>query len=84
MTSPILKTAFLAAAALTLAACDTAMTDTSMASAGGKTFAQMQAEYPDLSAVEFSVLDTNNDNLISASEEMEIGNDEDELEVSDS
>ena len=75
-----------AAALVALAACDTApmgASATASASAGGMTYDQARAEYPDMSAVEFEVLDDNNDGLLSAEEAMDIATDADELTVDD-
>ncbi len=66
---------------LVLAACETTTAPTT--TTAGKTLEQIQMEYPDLGPVEFTVLDDNNDNLISPEEEMDIGLGEDELDVSD-
>jgi len=80
----MLRLTLSAAALLVLANCDTAMMGSDTTTAGmGKNYQQMQAEYPDLSVIEFEVLDDNNDGVISADEEMDIGGDEDELTVDD-
>ena len=73
----MLKYVITATAIVGLAGCEGAMMNTSTANtmAGGKTYEQMSAEYPDLSIIEFEVLDDNNDGVISPIEEDDIGDD---------
>lgn len=64
-----IKSALIGSAALfTLAACDTAIMAGAPAAGASLTFDQARGVYPDLSAVEFSVLDDNNNNLLDPSE----------------
>ena len=81
----IRSTAIAATALFALAACDEdpMMSASAAATAGGMTYDQARAEYPDMSAVEFDVLDDNNDGLLSAEEAMDIGTDADELTIDD-
>lgn len=47
-------------------------------------FNELRERYPDLTAVEFAVLDTNNDGMVDATEEQAIGSDDiGGLDVSD-
>ena len=71
MTISLKAIAAMGAAAVTLSACETMMmTDTSMSD--GQDFAALQMEFPDLSAQEFAVLDSNNDGIVDSQERMRI------------
>lgn len=65
----------LAAAGMVLAFGTAAGAQTTMT---GKTFEQMQEEYPDMDIVEFRILDTNGDGLIDELEAEKIGDEEDD------
>ena len=67
------KTTLAAATLVGLTAC---MPMTETASMGGMTYQQALEVYPDLSAVEFSVLDDNNDGMLDETERMDIDSDD--------
>ena len=78
MTS-IIKIALTTTAAAALAACgNVPLTQEN------SNFNQLRQQYPDLTAVEYSILDENNDGFVDAEEQRAIGSDDiDSIEVSD-